>query len=251
MAQFDGKVALVTGGGSGIGRAAILLLARDGAKVLVSDIADESGNETVQAVKKAGGEAAFVRTDVSNPDDCRKMVEAALSQFGRLDIAVNNAGIGGESNTVADYSVEGWQKVISINLNAVFYCMKFQIPAMLKNGSGSIINMASILGTVGFPNSPAYVASKHGVVGLTKAAAVEYANQGVRVNAIGPGFIQTPMIQQLEADKQANEMLVSLHPIGRLGKAEEVAELIIWLASDKASYVSGSYYNVDGGYLAR
>lgn len=251
MPLFDGKVALVTGGGSGIGQAACHAYAREGAKVVVSDIDPGGGKAVVQAVTEGGGEAIFLRADVSNPDDCRALVDATVEEYGRLDVAFNNAGIGGEANLTAEYSVEGWQKVIDINLSGVFYCMKYEIPVMLQAGAGAIVNMASVLGQAAFAQSPAYVAAKHGVVGLTKTAAVEYSNQGIRVNAVGPGFISTPLISDLEEDQQTRDYLVSLHPMGRLGESEEVAELVIWLSSDKASFVSGAYYAVDGGYLAR
>ncbi|MDQ2693482.1 MAG: SDR family oxidoreductase, partial [Chloroflexota bacterium] len=243
--------ALVTGGGSGIGQAACHAYAREGAKVVVSDIDPGGGEAVVQAVKEGGGEAIFLRADISNPDDCRALVDATVEEYGRLDVAFNNAGIGGEANLTAEYSVEGWQKVIDINLSGVFYCMKYEIPVMLQAGAGAIVNMASVLGQAAFAQSPAYVAAKHGVVGLTKTAAVEYSHQGIRVNAVGPGFISTPLISDLEEDQQTRDYLVSLHPMGRLGEAEEVAELVIWLSSDKASFVSGAYYAVDGGYLAR
>jgi NAD(P)-dependent dehydrogenase (short-subunit alcohol dehydrogenase family) len=178
------------------------------------------------------------------------MVAAALEEYGRLDIAFNNAGIGGEAAPTGDYSVEGWQRVIAINLSGVFYCMKYEIPAMLESG-GAIVNMASVLGQVAFENSPAYVAAKHGVVGLTKNAAVEYAKQGLRINSVGPAFISTPLISALEQNEEVENYLISLHPVGRLGEPEEVAELVIWLSSEKASFVTGAYYAIDGGYLAR
>jgi NAD(P)-dependent dehydrogenase (short-subunit alcohol dehydrogenase family) len=189
MSMFDGKVVIVTGGGSGIGQAACHLYAREGARVVVSDIDEKGGNETVKAIQEMNGDAIFVRADVSKPDDCQAMVAAGLEKYGRLDIAFNNAGIGGEANRTAEYSVEGWQKVIAINLSAVFYCMKHEIPAILNSGGGAIVNMASILGQVAFETSPAYVAAKHGVVGLTKTAAVEYAKENLRINAVGPAFI--------------------------------------------------------------
>jgi NAD(P)-dependent dehydrogenase (short-subunit alcohol dehydrogenase family) len=251
MPLFDGKVSLVTGGGSGIGQAACYLYAREGARVVVSDIDEKGGNETVDAIRRMNGDAIFVRADVSKPEDCEAMVAAAISRYERLDIAFNNAGIGGESNPTGAYSVEGWQKVIAINLSGVFYCLRYQIPAMLNSGGGAIVNMASILGQVAFENSSAYVAAKHGVVGLTKNAALEYAKQGLRINSVGPAFIRTPLIAALEENKQAEDMLISLHPMGRLGEAEEVAEVVIWLSSEKASFVTGAYYEIDGGYLAR
>jgi NAD(P)-dependent dehydrogenase (short-subunit alcohol dehydrogenase family) len=251
MSEFEGKVAIVTGASSGIGRTGAIFYAREGAKVIVSDINEEGGRETVRLIQDASGEAFFVKTDVANSNECETMVRTAVEQYGRLDFACNNAGIGGESNLTAAYSVEGWQKVIAINLSGVFYCMKFEIPAMLNAGGGAIVNMASILGQVGFAGAPAYVAAKHGVIGLTQNAAIEYGAQGIRVNSIGPGFIRTPMIAALEENTEAMNGLVSLHPIGRLGMPEEVAELVVWLSSKRSSFVNGAYYAVDGGYLAR
>ena len=247
MPLFDGKVALVTGGGSGIGQSTCHLYAKEGARVVVSDVDEKGGRETVRTIQEMGGEATFTRADVSNPEDCQAMVTTALEAYGRLDIAFNNAGIGGEANLTADYSIEGWQKVIAINLSGVFYCMKYEIPVMLKAGSGAIVNMASVLGSVAFEQSSAYVAAKHGVLGLTKNAAVEYGRHGIRINSVGPGFIQTPLISGLEQDEQIRNHLISLHPMGRLGKPEEVAELVIWLSSDKASFIPGAYHVVDGG----
>lgn len=251
MTLFDGKVAIVTGGGSGIGQAACHLYAREGARVVVSDIDEKGGNETCRAIQAMDGEAIFVRADVSQPGDCQALVDATLEKYGRLDIAFNNAGIGGEANATGEYSIEGWQKVIEINLSGVFYCMRYEIPAMLKTGGGAIVNMASILGMAGFSKSPAYVAAKHGVIGLTRTAAIEYAQQGLRINSVGPAFIHTPLISGLEQDTQVRDYLISLHPVGRLGEPQEVAELVIWLSSEKASFVTGAYYEVDGGYLAR
>jgi NAD(P)-dependent dehydrogenase (short-subunit alcohol dehydrogenase family) len=251
MGEFTGKVAAVTGASSGIGRSTALFYAREGAQVVVSDINETGGQESVRLIQAAGGEAFFVKTDVAIPADCESLVKKTVKKFGRLDFACNNAGIGGEQNLTADYSIEGWQTVIAINLSGIFYCMKYEIPAMLKTGAGAIVNMASILGQVGFTGAPAYVAAKHGVIGLTKNAAIEYAAQGIRVNSIGPAFIRTPMIASLAENAEALNMLVGLHPMGRLGLPEEVAELAIWLSSKRASFVTGAYYSVDGGYLAR
>ena len=249
MKSLQNKVAIVTGAGSGIGKAVSLLYAKEGAKVVVSDINDEHGNAVADEIKKDGGDAFFIKADTSNAEDSRKLVEQTLAKYGALHIAVNNAGIGGPISPVAEYPVDGWDKTIAINLSGVFYGLRYQIPAILAAGGGSIINMDSILAKVGTRGSAAYVAAKHGVIGLTESAALEYADQKVRINAVGPGYISTPLLNSL--DEKTMEALVGLHPMGRLGKAEEVAELVLWLGSDKASFVTGAYYNVDGGYLAQ
>ena len=251
MNEFDEKVALVTGAASGIGKSIALLYAKNGAKVIVSDIDDEGGEETVDEIQKRGGEACFQHADVSKPEDCMRLVGQTLARYDRLDFACNNAGIGGEQNPVAQLSVEGWNRTIAINLSGVFYCMRYEIQAMLKNGGGSIVNMASILGQVGFAGAAAYVSAKHGVIGLTQTAALEYSKSGIRVNAVGPAFIRTPMIEGVMADPGAAQALTAAHPIGRLGQPEEVAELVIWLSSEKASFITGNYYAADGGYLAQ
>ena len=243
------KVVIITGAASGIGKATAELFAKHGASVVISDIQEAEGKATTENIIANGGKASFIKTDVSRPEEMEALVNFAIKTYGKLDIVVNNAGIGGELNPIADMSIEGWNKVIEVNLNSIFYGMKYQIQAMLKNGSGSIVNIASILGAVGFAGSSAYTAAKHGVLGISKAAALEYSAHGIRINAVGPGFIETPLLNALDAEMKSQ--LASLHPIGRLGTSEEVAELILWLASDKASFVTGSYYPVDGGYLAR
>ena len=250
MNALKNKVALITGSGSGIGRAAAILFAAEGAKVVISDIQEAHGNAVVEEIKKSGGEAFFVMADSSKPEDNQRLVEQTIDKYGALHIAVNNAGIGGPLSNTADYPIEGWQKVININLSGVFYGLKYQIPAMLKSGGGSIVNIASILGQAGTRFSPAYVAAKHGVVGLTKAAALEYADQKIRINSVGPGYIKTPLVMNA-LDEATLNALVGMHPIGRLGESEEIAELILWLGSDKSSFVTGSYYAADGGYLAQ
>lgn len=248
--MLENKVAIVTGAGSGIGRAIAILYAAEGAKVVVADIDEKGGNETVQMINAKNGDAFFALSDASSADGNRLLVEQTVKQYGKLDIACNNAGIGGALAPTGEYPVDGWDKVISINLSGVFYGMRHQIPAMLAAGGGVIVNIASILGNVGSRMSPAYVAAKHGVVGLTKTAALEYADKNIRVNSVGPGYILTPLLtKNLTPDMMT--AIAGMHPIGRLGTAEEVAELVLWLSSSKASFVTGSYYPVDGGYLAQ
>lgn len=252
MNQYDfrGKVALVTGGASGIGAACVHAFVRGGAKVALVDRDQDLGAKTLADVREAGGDAIFLPVDVAQPEAVEAMVADTIAAFGHLDIAVNNAGIGGEPNPTGSYSIEGWQKVIDVNLNGVFYCMRYEIPAMLAQGGGVIVNMASILGTVGFASAPAYVAAKHAVVGLTKAAALEYGRQGLRINSVGPGFIKTPLLDGA-LDDQTQTYLSGLHAVGRMGESPEVATLVAFLCSAEASFLTGGYYLVDGGYTAQ
>lgn len=248
MKSLENKVALITGGGSGIGKSTALLFAKEGAKVVVSDISEENGRSAVQEIQNNGGEGFFIKADTAKAEDNESLVKQTLEKYGALDIAVNNAGIGGPLGLTGEYPLDGWKKVIDINLSGVFYGLRYQIPAM-KSG-GSIVNIASILGQAGTKFSPAYVAAKHGVVGLTKAAALEYADKGIRINSVGPGYIKTPLVMNT-LDETSRNALIGLHPIGRLGESEEIAELILWLASSKSSFVTGAYYAADGGYLAQ
>lgn len=250
-----GKVALVTGGAAGIGRATALAFARAGAKVVVADIAEAGAQETAQMINDAGGEAAWIKADVTKDEDVKAMVQLAVDRFGGLDMAFNNAGIEGALAPTHEYPEDAWQRVIDINLTSVWRCMKHEIPVMLERGGGAIVNTASILGLVGFANAPAYTAAKHGVVGLTKAAAQEYATKGIRINAVCPGFIETPMVMERGVaagkDPAVHQQLRELHPMNRLGKPEEIAEAVLWLCSDKASFVTGYPLTVDGGYVSR
>jgi NAD(P)-dependent dehydrogenase (short-subunit alcohol dehydrogenase family) len=248
--DYSKKVAIVTGGGSGIGESCSLTFARSGGKVIVADYDQEGGNRVVEAIKAEGGEATFVSVDVSEPEQVEKMVAAGVETYGGLHVAVNNAGIGGAQAPVGEYPIDSWNQVIGVNLDGVFYGMRYEIPAMLESGGGSIVNMASILGSVGFATSSAYVAAKHGVVGLTKSAAIEYSGQGVRINSVGPGFISTPLLDK-NLDEPTLEMLATMHPIGRLGTPQEVANLVAFLGSDEAAFCTGGYYLVDGAYTAQ
>lgn len=247
--EFEGKVALVTGGSSGIGEACARSLADAGAKVVVVDTNEELGSKVTRGVERTGGEAIFLRVDVSKAKEVERMVADTVSAFGRLDCAVNNAGIAGDLSPTGEYDLEAWRRVIDVNLSGVFYCMRYEIPQMLKQGGGAIVNMASILGTVAFAGTPAYTAAKHGVVGLTKTAAIDHAEQGIRVNSIGPAFIRTPMVLD-KFDAPTLERIAGLHPVGRMGDSEEIAQLAAFLCSDRASFLTGGYYLADGGYTA-
>jgi NAD(P)-dependent dehydrogenase (short-subunit alcohol dehydrogenase family) len=247
---LKGKVALITGSSFGIGRATAIAFAEKGAKVVLADWVEDA--ETLNLIKKSGGEAIFVKCNVSNEADVKLMVEMTISTFGRLDFAFNNAGIEGEQGITADCTVENWEKTIGVNLKGIWLCMKYELPHMLKQGKGSIVNCASIAGLVGFSGLPAYVASKHGVVGLTKNAALEYVKQGIRVNAVCPGVIKTPMIDRFTGkDKKVEKQYEDMEPIGRMGLPEEVAEAVLWLCSDSSSFVTGHAMAVDGGWVAQ
>ena len=248
--EFKNKVIIVTGGSFGIGRATAVSFAKRGAKVAVVDWIEDK--ETVKLVKKTGSEAIFIKCDVSKTADVKNMVKKTVAKFGRLDYAFNNAGIEGMNGQTPDCTEENWDKTIGINLKGVWLCMKYEIPQMLKTGHGVIINCASIAGLVGFPGLPAYVASKHGVAGLTKTTALEFVKKGIRVNAVCPGVIKTPMIDRVTGKKkEVEQAYANMEPIGRMGDPEEVAEAVAWLCSDAASFVTGISMPVDGGWVAQ
>ncbi len=247
---FDGKVALITGGSSGIGRATALAFAVEGARVAIGARRAAEGQETVRLVEQAGGEGLFVETDVSVPHQVEGLVDAAIARWGRLDYAVNNAGIEGTPFVaVTDYSIEVWDQVIDINLKGVFLSMKYEVPHLLKQKDAAIVNVSSVAGLVGGPGGAAYYASKHGVIGLTRAVAMEYATQGLRVNAVCPAVIRTAMAERFFRGNEA--IVVSLHPMGRTGTPEEAAAAIVWLCSPQASFITGQALPVDGGVTAR
>ncbi|NUM50906.1 MAG: SDR family oxidoreductase [Flavobacteriales bacterium] len=247
---FKNKVAIITGGSFGIGKATAIAFAKKGARVAIADLVEDA--ETVNAIKALGGEAIFIKCDVSKTEDVKAMIGKTISTFGRLDYAFNNAGIEGSNGTTQECTEENWDKTIAVNLKGIWLCMKHEIPEMLKQGKGIIINCASIAGLVGFPGLPAYVASKHGVIGLTKTSALECAKLGIRVNAVCPGAIKTPMIDRITGNKKEVEaQFAGMEPIGRLGQPEEVANAVLWLCSDEASFVTGHAMTVDGGWVAQ
>ena len=252
IGRVENKIALVTGGGSGLGRATVQALAREGAKVLVADLNLESAHETVTMVAETGGEASAFAMDVTVAAQVEAMVQMTVERYGRLDCAFNNAGIPGKVGTsVIDYEEEDWDRVIAVDLKGVWLGMKYELKQMLKQGRGVVVNTASIAGLVGLVGSSPYVASKHGVVGLTKTAALEFAQQNIRVNAVCPGVFRTPLVEKVIAEfPEREELYLSAQPIGRMGQPEELAEAVVWLCSDAASFVTGHAFPVDGGYVA-
>ena len=253
VGMLDGKSALITGGGGGIGRATALAFAREGARVAVADLMAEAARETVAQVNASGGQAISLSGDVSRDADVRAMIDAVVGTYGRLDCAFNNAGIAGWQvdailKKTAEWSEEAFDRMIAVNLKGVWLCMRHELPQMQAQGGGAIVNTGSIAGLVGLPNSSAYVAAKHGVVGLTKTAALEYAEANIRVNAVCPGYIRTPMTEPSMQLRGA--AILAQTPLKRMGNPEEIAEMVVWLCSDRASYVSGAAYNVDGGWMA-
>jgi NAD(P)-dependent dehydrogenase (short-subunit alcohol dehydrogenase family) len=253
MNLFKGNVAVITGAGSGIGRACALAFAEEGSKVVVADIAVADGEKTVAMIKAVGGDAMFVPCNVAKSVDVSALMTMAFETYGRLDYACNNAGIGGPPMTSGDYSEEDWRTVIDVNLTGAWLCMKYELPIMVKQGKGAIVNMSSILGKVGFATAPAYVAAKHGLIGLTQTAALEYATQNIRVNAVCPGFIYTPLLEKagMQIGTELHTFISNLHPMKRMGTSEEIASAVIWLCSDAASFVTGHALMVDGGYTAQ
>ncbi|HEY7136647.1 MAG TPA: glucose 1-dehydrogenase [Acidimicrobiia bacterium] len=250
MTDLDGKVALITGAAKGIGRASALAFAAEGARVVVADVDEDGGAQTVALVRDAGGEATFVRADVADAGDVQAMVGCAVDTYGGLDCAHNNAGVAGGGRPVAEFRDDEWHRVIGIMLTGVYLCMKHEIPRMLERGGGAIVNTASGAGLVGFPGQAAYVAAKHGVLGLTKVAALDYGARGIRVNAVCPGTVRTPMVDTaVRAMPELEEELVRLHPAGRIGEAADVANAAVWLCTDKAAFVLGHALAVDGGYV--
>jgi len=248
----NSRVALVTGAGSGIGRATALAFARDGWDVVVSDMNEEHNDETARHIQRMGHNVLAETADISRPPDLERLFEDTRAAFGRLDAACNNAGIEGDQAPTADCTIDNWDRVLSVNLKGTWLCLKHEIPLMLESGGGSIVNVASVAGMVGFAGMPAYVASKHGMNGLTKTAALDYATENIRVNAVCPGAIETPMIDRFtDGEAEQREQLEAMHPVGRMGTPDEVADAIIWLCSEEASFVTGHIMPIDGGLTAR
>jgi len=256
MGLVTGKTALITGAAAGIGRATALTFAAEGASVVASDVDDAGGKETVAMIEKEGGKAIYVSADVSKPTDVKTLIAKAVAAYGRIDCAVNNAGIEGKITPFADQPEDNFDAIIGVNLKGTYLCLQAEIAAMLKSGGGAIVNLSSIAGLIGFPGLSPYVASKHGVIGLTKNAALEYAKAGIRVNAVCPGGIDTRMLDSLAEQATAGaqssaEMMDPLHPMGRIGTPQEVADLIVWLCSPRAGFITGTAIPIDGGYVAQ
>lgn len=250
--NFDGKTVIVTGGGSGIGQETAIAFADAGANLVIADVDEEGGQETADRIaEETDGEATFVSVDVTSDDDVAEMVETATTEYGGLDVAFNNAGLGGTFDATDEISEDNWERILDVNLSGVWRCMREEIPVMLDDGGGAIVNTASILGKVGEAETPAYTASKHGVVGLTKVAALERATDDIRVNAVCPGYIETQMLEDAGVTDEAREEVEMLHPMERLGTADEISEAVLWLASENASFATGETLVVDGGYLSR
>src|SRR5213595_362269 len=251
MGQVGGRVVLITGGNAGIGRAAAIEFAKQGAKVVVSGRRERAGEEVVAEITASGGEAIFIRADVSKEPDVKAMIERTLATFGRLDCAFNNAGIEQALTPLPDQTEDTYDQIMDINVKGVWLSLKHEIPAMLQNGGGAIVNNSSVAGLIGFATAPIYAASKHAVAGLTKSVALEYAKQNVRVNAVAPGAIETRMFRDFATAPEVRQMLESAHPIGRIGRPEEIASTVIWLCSNDASFVTGQIFPIDGGYTAQ
>lgn len=250
--NFKDRIVLVTGGSSGIGRATCSAFAREGARVAIADVDVSGAEETARMIEDTGGNATVFEADVTKADQVTSLVDRVIQAYGRLDCAFNNAGIAGEGGSTVECTEENWDRVIDVDLKSVWLCMKYEIPQMEKQGGGSIVNTASIYGLAGAAGSIAYNAAKHGVVGITKVAALEYATAGIRINAVCPGYIRTPMTQpHIDADPQVERNMISQTPLGRLGKPEEIAEAVVWLCSDAASFVTGHTMTPDGGYMAQ
>lgn len=249
---FKGKVALTTGGSFGIGRATAVAFASRGATVVIADWIDDKNKETLKLIEQAGGRGLFIQCDVSRVSEVENLINDTISHFGSIDFAFNNAGIEGENGLCHECTEENWDKTLGINLKGIWACMKYEIIQMLKQGGGAIVNTASVAGLIGFPGLPAYVASKHGILGLTKTAALENAKNNIRINAVCPGVIKTPMVDRITGqDKEVEKQYEDMEPIGRMGQPEEVAEAVMWLCSDAASFVTGHALAVDGGWIAK
>lgn len=252
MTLFDGEVALVTGASSGIGRATATAFAASGARVALADLQTDPGEELAAALRADGADAHFFAADMAEADDVKAMVAGVIERWGRLDAAFNNAGVEGETAPTAECTVANWDRVLAINLTGVFHCMRHEIPAMLEGGGGAIVNCSSVAGSVGFAGIPAYVASKHGLIGLSRTAALEYAQQNIRVNTVSPGVIRTPMVERFtQGDPEALAALEAMEPVGHIGEPQDVANMVVWLCSDRASFVTGADFAVDGGFLAK